>query len=140
MSDQHLLLLAVFTPFAGALAIVLCRRWPNLRETVTLMTAAAVCIIVVTIYMRFNSGTLMAIDIAEPLPGLAIRFEVEALGMLFALVASVLWLVTSIYAIGYMRKHDEKNQTRFYAMFAIAIGSTLGIAFAGNLFHPVPVV
>jgi len=76
----------------------------------------------------------MAIDIAEPLPGLAIRFEVEALGMLFALVASVLWLVTSIYAIGYMRKHDEKNQTRFYTMFAIAIGSTLGIAFAGNLF------
>jgi len=76
----------------------------------------------------------MAIDIAEPLPGLAIRFEVEALGMLFALVASILWLVTSIYAIGYMRKHEEKNQTRFYAMFAIAIGCTLGIALAGNLF------
>ena len=134
MSDQHLLLLAVFTPFAGALAIVLFRHWPNLRETVTLMTAATVCLIVVTVFMRFSSDTLIAIDIAEPLPGLAIRFEVEALGMLFALVASVLWLVTSIYAIGYMRKHHEKNQTRFYAMFAIAIGSTLGIALAGNLF------
>jgi multicomponent Na+:H+ antiporter subunit D len=134
MSDQHLLLLAVFTPFAGALAIVLFRHWPNLRETVTLMTAATVCLIVVTVFMRFSSDTLIAIDIAEPLPGLAIRFEVEALGMLFALVASILWLVTSIYAIGYMRKHHEKNQTRFYAMFAIAIGSTLGIALAGNLF------
>jgi multicomponent Na+:H+ antiporter subunit D len=134
MSDQHLLLLAVFTPFAGALAIVLFRHWPNLRETVTLVTAAAVCLIVVTVFMRFSSDTLIAIDIAEPLPGLAIRFEVESLGMLFALVASVLWLVTSIYAIGYMRKHDEKNQTRFYAMFAIAIGCTLGIALAGNLF------
>jgi multicomponent Na+:H+ antiporter subunit D len=98
------------------------------------MTAATVCLIVVTVFMRFSSDTLIAIDIAEPLPGLAIRFEVEALGMLFALVASVLWLVTSIYAIGYMRKHHEKNQTRFYAMFAIAIGSTLGIALAGNLF------
>jgi multicomponent Na+:H+ antiporter subunit D len=134
MSDQHLLLLSVFMPFAGAFTLVVFRHWRNLREAVTLVTAAAVCLIVVTVFMRFNSGTLMAIDIAEPLPGLAIRFEVESLGMLFALVASLLWLVTSIYAIGYMRKHHEKNQTRFYAMFAIAIGSTLGIAFAGNLF------
>jgi formate hydrogenlyase subunit 3/multisubunit Na+/H+ antiporter MnhD subunit len=39
-----------------------------------------------------------------------------------------------IGAIGYMRGHHEINQTRFYAMFAIAIGSTVGAAFAGNLF------
>jgi len=45
-----------------------------------------------------------------------------------------LWLITSLYAIGYMRSHHEQNQTRFYAMFAISIGSTLGAAFSGNLF------
>jgi multicomponent Na+:H+ antiporter subunit D len=134
MSDQQLVLLAVFLPFIGAIGIVLCRRWPNLREAVTLLTAATVCLIVLAIYTRFLDGAYLAIDIAEPLPGIAIRFEVESLGMLFALVASILWLVTSIYSIGYMRKHDEQNQTRFYAMFAIAIGSTLGVAFAGNLF------
>ena len=134
MSDQLLILLAVFMPFAGALGIVLCRRWPDLRETVTLITATAICAIVFTIYSRFSDGVLMAVDIAEPLPGISIRFEVESLGMLFALVASMLWLITSIYSIGYMRKHGEQNQTRFYAMFAIAIGATLGIAFAGNLF------
>lgn len=134
MSDQLLILLAVFMPFAGALGIVLCRRWPDLRETVTLITATAICAIVFTIYSRFGDGVLMAVDIAEPLPGISIRFEVESLGMLFALVASMLWLITSIYSIGYMRKHGEQNQTRFYAMFAIAIGATLGIAFAGNLF------
>jgi multicomponent Na+:H+ antiporter subunit D len=134
MSDQQLVLLAIFLPFIGAIGIVLCRRWPNLRETITLLTAATVCMTVLAIYKQFLDGAYLAIDIAEPLPGLSIRFEVESLGMLFALVASVLWLVTSIYSIGYMRKHQEKNQTRFYAMFAIAIGSTLGIAFAGNLF------
>ncbi|MBT8118902.1 MAG: monovalent cation/H+ antiporter subunit D family protein [Gammaproteobacteria bacterium] len=133
MSDQHLLLLSILTPFAGAIGIVLLRQRPNLREAVTLLSATLVCIIVVTIFMRFDNAGLMAVDIAEPLPGLKIRFEIESLGMLFALVASMLWLITSIYAIGYMRQHKEKNQTRFYAMFAIAIGSTLGIAFAGNL-------
>ncbi len=134
MNDQQLILLAVFLPIAGALGITLCDRWPNLREAVTLVTATAVCGIVLSLYTKFGDGTLLAVDIAEPLPGLAIRFEIEPLGMLFALVASSLWLVTSIYSIGYMRKHNEQNQTRFYAMFAIAIGCTLGVAFAGNLF------
>jgi len=133
MSDQLLLLLAVSLPFAGAIGIMLCDRQPNLREAVTLSTAAAVCAIVITVYSRFHHGASLALDIAEPLPGLAIRFEVESLGMLFALVASSLWLITSIYAIGYMRGHHELNQTRFYALFAVAIGTTLGVAFAGNL-------
>ncbi len=133
MSDQQLVLLAVFLPFAGAVGIMLCGRWPNLRESVTLITAATVCAIVLTLYNHLRDGSRIAVDIAEPLPGLAIGFEVESLGMLFALVASVLWLITSIYSIGYMRKHNEHEQTRFFAMFAIAIGSTLGVAFAGNL-------
>lgn len=133
MSDQQLVLLAVFLPFAGAIGIMLCGRRPNLRESVTLITAATVCAIVLTLYSHLRDGTRIAVDIAEPLPGLAIGFEVESLGMLFALVASVLWLITAIYSIGYMRKHNELNQTRFYALFAIAIGSTLGVAFAGNL-------
>lgn len=133
MSNHHLLLLAVFLPVAGAIGIMLCHRRPDLREAVTLTTAAAVCTMVMNIYWRFHNGAFLAIDIAEPLPGLTIRFEVEPLGMLFALVASSLWLITSIYAIGYMRGRHELNQTRFYALFAIAIGSTLGVAFAGNL-------
>ena len=54
--------------------------------------------------------------------------------MLFALVASSLWIVNSIYSIGYMRANDEPRQTAFYVCFAVALGSTIGIAFAKNLF------
>ena len=133
MSDQHLILLAVMLPFAGALGIMLSDRQPNLREAVTLVTATSVSAVVIRLYTRFTEGAQLAIDLAEPIPGLTLRFEIEPLGMLFALVASVLWVITSIYAIGYMRGHHEHHQTRFYALFAIAIGSTLGAAFAGNL-------
>ena len=66
--------------------------------------------------------------------GLALAFKVEPLGMLFALVASSLWIVNSIYSIGYMRANEEPRQTAFYVCFAIALGSTMGIAFAKNLF------
>jgi len=134
MTNEALLLVTLLTPFAGALGIGLSGRRPNLREAITLASAAAVMIAVFALFGRFQNGERLVVELIEPLPGLPILFEIEALGMLFAMVAGILWLVTSVYAIGYMRSHNERNQTRFYAMFAIAIGSTLAIAFAGNLF------
>ncbi len=68
------------------------------------------------------------------MPGLDLALEVEPLGMLFALVASFLWIVTSIYSIGYMRAHGESHQTRFYVCFAVALSSAIGVAFAANMF------
>ena len=111
MTDSALILLAFLLPLAGAFGIVLCGRWPNLRETVTLVTAALTGLTVIELYGRFQQGGLSVVQLAEPLPGLAISFEIEPLGMLFALVASLLWFVTSVYAIGYMRGHGETNQT-----------------------------
>ena len=68
----------------------------------------------------------------EMFPGLSITLTLEPLGMIFAGVASFLWIVTTVYAIGYMRGH-EKSQTRFYAYFAVAIGSAMGVAMSGNM-------
>jgi len=89
---------------------------------------------VVKLAIQFLDGKEFAFTLAEPIPGLSIAFKVEALGVLFALVAGLLWLVTSIYSIGYMRGHKEKNQTRFYAAFALAISCTMAVAFSANLF------
>lgn len=69
----------------------------------------------------------------EFLPGASIRFRVDALGMLFALVASFLWIITSAYSVGYMRGLKEHSQTRYFAFFAIALSATIGVAFSANL-------
>ena len=79
------------------------------------------------------AGERPSITLLELVPGLNINFTVEPLGMLFGLVASGLWIINSIYSIGYMRGHNEKNQTRFYFFFAIALASAVGVAFAGNM-------
>jgi len=134
MTDQWLLASALLIPFAAAFGIALCGRWPNLREAVTLVSAAVLSLVLITIYGRLGDGATLSLQLAEPLPGLAFGFHIEPLGMLFALVAGILWLVTGVYSIGYMRGHHEKNQTRFYAMFAVAIGCAMGAAFAANLF------
>ncbi|MYF62385.1 MAG: monovalent cation/H+ antiporter subunit D family protein, partial [Gammaproteobacteria bacterium] len=86
------------------------------------------------IHRAVSAGEMPRIVLAEPLPGLPLELVVEPLGMIFALVAGSLWIVTTLYAIGYMRGHHEKNQTRFYIFFALAISCTMGVAFAGNLF------
>jgi multicomponent Na+:H+ antiporter subunit D len=53
--------------------------------------------------------------------------------MLFAIVAASLYIVTSIYSIGYMRGLNEHGQTRFVSFFALAISATIGAAFSANL-------
>ena len=134
MNTEALIVAALFAPLAGAAGIVACGRHPNLREGVTLVTAGAVFLLVLQLLPLVMAGGAPAVTLVQTLPGLAIAFAIEPLGMLFALVASFLWIITSLYSIGYMRAHNEANQTRFYAFFAIAISVTLGIAFAANLF------
>jgi len=125
---------SIFLPLLGTLIIGLLRNRPNLRETATLVTAGGVFALVESLLPSVMGGSHPGIILAEPLPGLPLKLEVEPLGLLFALVASSLWIVTSLYSIGYMRGHHERNQTRFYVFFAVAISSAMGVAFAGNLF------
>ena len=133
MSLEATILLALAVPLAGAVLILLVGRHPNLREAVTLGAAGALFLLVASLAPAVMAGGRPAVALGEMLPGLGIAFVVEPLGMMFAAVASFLWIVTSIYSIGYMRGHGERNQTRFYAFFAIALASVMGVAFAGNM-------
>jgi len=126
--------LAIVAPLVGAAAIWMAHRHPNPREIVTLVTAGVLFGLVASLFPVVMAGERPAAVLVETLPGLSIAIEVEPLGMLFALIASSLWIVTSIYSIGYMRGHKEKHQTRFYVLFAVALSSAMGVAFAANMF------
>ncbi|MGD2141135.1 MAG: monovalent cation/H+ antiporter subunit D family protein [Burkholderiales bacterium] len=125
--------LALAVPAVGAILIALTGRWPNLRETVTMLTSLALLAVVVSLLPGVLAGDRPAVTLFTMLPGISVELAVEPLGMLFSLLASGLWIINSVYAIGYMRGNNEKNQTRFYVCFAIALASTMGIAYAGNL-------
>jgi multicomponent Na+:H+ antiporter subunit D len=108
-------------------------RSPNVRETWTFVAAAVKFLIVASMVPIILQGTEIVYTVAEVIPGVAIKFRVDALGMIFALVASSLWIITSAYSIGYMRGLDEHSQTRYFCFFAFALSATIGVAFAGNL-------
>ena len=134
MTSEGAILGAIAVPLAGAALIGAAHRMPNLRETVTLVTATALFLLVAALAPEVLAGGRPGVHVAEVMPGIALAFRVEPLGMLFALVASGLWIVNSLYSIGYMRGNREAHQTRYYVCFAAALASTMGIAFAGNLF------
>ncbi len=125
--------LALLIPLVGALGIALCDKAPNLRESVTLATAALLFANIMVILPEVLAGARPDYLLITTLPGLSLSLSVEPLGMTFAVVASTLWIINSIYSIGYMRGNNEPKQTRFYVCFAIAISATMGIAFSGNL-------
>ena len=132
--NESLLAWIVFTPLIGAAAIVLTGRWPNLREAVSLITGGVLIAQVTKLVSTVLAGETPSVLLAVPVPGVPLALQIEPLGLLFALIASVLWVTTTVYAIGYMRGHGEQHQTRFFAFFAIAISATMGVALAQNLF------
>ena len=134
MSEQAALIGVVVVPLLGALAVMLAGSRPNLREAMSLAAGVILLALVVRLLPRALSGDWPAAVLAEPIPGLSLAISAEPLGVLFGLIASFLWIVTTVYSIGYMRGHGEAHQTRFYTFFAVAMGCTMGVAFADNLF------
>jgi multicomponent Na+:H+ antiporter subunit D len=131
--DSLLPLLAVLMPLSGAVLIAASGRWPNLREAWTLLASIGTIGIVVTMLPATLDDRQAQTVLFDLVPGVPVALRADAAGMVFALLASILWLATSVYSIGYMRSLQEHKQTRYYAAFAISIASALGVALAANL-------
>ena len=134
MSPYSIIIASLLIPTLGAVLIWLFGRQKNIRETVTIITSVLLFSNVVQILPAISNGERPELLVLNVAPGLEVAFQVEPLGMLFALIASFLWIINSIYSIGYMRGNREPRQTQFYVAFAVALSATMGIAFSGNLF------
>lgn len=126
-------LIAVLVSICAVPLLILSKKRPNIRETWTFVAAVAKFLIIISMLPAILNGTQIVYTLAEVVPGVAIKFRVDPLGMLFALVASSLWILTSAYSIGYMRKLKEHSQTRYFCFFALALSATIGVAFSANL-------
>ncbi len=134
LNPQTAMLIALLLPFAGLFGIKFFgERMPNGREATTLITGLVVLYCVLTVFTATANDVPIRLELLEIMPGMALAFEVERLGAMFALIASGLWVVNSLYSIGYMRGTTEKCQTRFYMCFAVAISAAIGAAYAANL-------
>ena len=126
-------LTVVMIPFLGALGIALTAAAPRVGHAISWATSALFLLSVWGLAGPVIAGAGISQKVWEILPGLAIAFTIEPLGLLFALLASTLWILATPYAIGYMRHGGYRHLARFFACYAIALGAAAGIAFADNL-------
>jgi len=126
-------LLAVLVSLLVIPALISSSDKPNARESWTFLAGIITFLIVLSMLPVILQGKQIGLTLFEIVPGADIAFRVDGLGMLFALVASSLYIITSIYSIGYMRGLNEHGQTRFVCFFALAISATIGAAFSANL-------
>jgi multicomponent Na+:H+ antiporter subunit D len=128
-------LLAVLSPALGALLIAVTgERRANLRDTWSVAAGLAMFALVASMIPAVLTGRTPACVLFRILPGIELAFRVDAFGLLFGTGASLLWILTSFYSVGYMRSLKEHAQTRYFSCFALALSATMGVAFAQNLF------
>lgn len=125
-------LLALMTSLIAAVVIfALPEKGHRLRTTVNLSAAmlklGLVAVMVWGVFRGMDYGLSYTM-----LPGVTFVFKADALSMMFAGLSAVLWLLTTIYAVGYLE--DSPNRARFFGFFSLCVASTMGIALAGNLF------
>lgn len=126
-------LLAVICPMIAAPGIFLLRKHANIREVVTLLAAVIQFAIIISMAPAIIEGSVLAFRIIDIGAGIELGYRVDAFGLIFAITSSFLWILVSLYSIGYMRALAEHAQTRYYFMFALAIFSAVSIALSENL-------
>ena len=135
--EPHVSLLplaAVGVPVVTAVLIGFARRVPDLRDALLVLGAVATFACVAALVPAVLAGETPTTPLGELLPGVELALTADGTGMVFAGLASLLWVLASIYAIGYMRGDAAANQTRFYAFYALCLSTAFGVAFAADLF------
>jgi multicomponent Na+:H+ antiporter subunit D len=133
MDSPTALGLALLIPLVTMPGLILLRRRPNAREALSLTAGLLLLLVLLPLWPRVLAGERPELLLVQMLPQVPLMLRLEPLGMIFALIAALLWPINSLYSIGYMRANGEANQTRFYVCFAAAIAGAMGVALAGNL-------
>ncbi|HXH83431.1 MAG TPA: proton-conducting transporter membrane subunit [Candidatus Tectomicrobia bacterium] len=134
METPSVLPAVALLPSAAAIpCIVLSGRRPGLRDACSVAAALAQTALVAAMVPAVLEGGRPAFSAFTLVPGVPLLLRADALGVLFATVASALWILTTFYSIGYVRALDERRQTSYFAAFATCLFATVGLALAGNL-------
>jgi multicomponent Na+:H+ antiporter subunit D len=131
--DSLLPLAVVGVPVLTGMGIVLARRAPVVRDGVLIVGAVITFVLVARLVPMVLAGQVPTTVLGEMVPGVELTLRADGMGMVFACLASFLWVLAGFYAVGYMRGDKAKNQTRFYAFYALCLSTAFGVAFAGDL-------
>ena len=121
MMPSDFIYLSILTPLIVFLITPLLKRFTLQRDLLGPIGGVISFFASINITNLVLDGKEVKLTLINISDGLSISFNVYPLGAIFGLVASGLWILASIYSIGYMRGNKELNQTRFFSFYAISI-------------------
>ncbi len=131
IGNAWLPLLILATSFVPALLIFALPEGAVRRRT-TLNLGGAILKIGLLVVMMVGVSRGAEYEFRVPLvPGIDFLLRADDLALLFVNLSAVLWLATTVYAIGYLEA--SPNRRRFFGSFSLCVTATVGLAMAGNL-------
>jgi multicomponent Na+:H+ antiporter subunit D len=129
--ENSLPLLIVLTSLIpGAIIFFLREEAHGVRTVLNMAGAIGKLVLIAIMIGGLQAGTTYETRIPL-LPNFDLVLRSDSLSVLFVILSATLWLVTTIYAIGYLE--GSPNRSRFFGFFSMCVSATMGIALAGNL-------
>ncbi|MFO8023742.1 complex I subunit 5 family protein [Thiohalophilus sp.] len=123
-------LIVATSMLVGLIIFALPEQRTGLRSTLNLTGAVVKLVLVIVMLLGVLRGQHYQSDL--PLvPGIDLVLRVDPISLLFVTLSSVLWLLTTIYAIGYLE--GSPHRSRFFGFFSLCVAATAGVALSGNL-------
>jgi len=126
-------LLALLAPILGAAGVVLLRHHPPARELCGVLAGIVQLGLVASLVPAVRDGGTVSFTLSTFLPQASIELRADALGVVLAGTAAMLWVLTTLYAMGYFGTAPEPVLTRFHACLCLTMAATIGVAFSANL-------
>jgi multicomponent Na+:H+ antiporter subunit D len=123
----------ILAPLLVAVWVLLFRNRPNAREFGSLAGSVVMAAAAGSLALRVCDGAVEELRIVSLVTGADLALRADALGSLFAALAAGLWVLTTMYSVGYMRGLAEHAQARYYFFFALCLMGAAGVALAANL-------
>ncbi len=133
MTEAPLLPLFILLSSLGIVPLLfaLPERAAGLRTAINLGAAGIKLALVAWLSWKVSEGVIYDVRFTM-LPGLEFKLQADPLAILFLALSAVLWLITTVYSVGYLEKGPHR--ARFFGFFSLCVAATVGIAMAGNLF------
>ncbi len=126
-----LFLLLASSALPAVIIFLLPQRCVFLRNSINLLGVISKIFFVIYLIRGLINNEVFYYSFAFT-PQISFVLKVDHLSLLFATLSSILWLFTTIYAIGYFQ--NAQNQSRFFGFFSLCVTATVGLSIAGNLF------
>ena len=130
--ESVLIYLMIFMPMLGAFVSYLVgRKSKTVRDYLVSGIAIAECAIAVVLFLLYQKWEGTIVTLPE-VCGLGLNFTVDGFRVLYATIATFMWMMTSVFSTEYFEHY--RNRNRYYLFQLITLGATVGIFLSADLY------